>query len=79
MVNLTLSATERDVRTKLSYITPTSKFNRRYVAPGAEVNTGVYEDKDILIKDGRPEREKFTLDTSGFTLIDHSSQVFSFI
>jgi len=75
MVNVTLSANERDVHTKLSYITPTSKFNRRYVAPGAEVNTGVYEEKDILIKDGRPERAKFTLDTSGFALIDHNSKV----
>jgi hypothetical protein len=65
----------RDVATKLSYITPTSKFNRRYVAPGAEINTGVYEEKEVVIKDARPEKGEFTLDNAGFVLLDHTSKV----
>ena len=64
-----------DVPARLSFITPTSKFNRRYVAPGEEVNTGVYEDKDVLIRDARAKREKMSLDKNGFTLIDHKSKV----
>jgi hypothetical protein len=59
----------------LSFITPTSKFNRRYVAPGEEINTGIYEDKTVVIRDARPEKEKLTLEKNGFKLIDHKSKV----
>jgi len=65
----------RDVATKLTYITPTSKFNRRYVAPGEEINTGVYEDKNVTIRDARPKRQEFTLDKNGFALFEHHSKV----
>jgi hypothetical protein len=65
---------DRDVRATLTFITPTSKFNRRYVAPGEEINTGVYEDKKVVIKDARPTQKECTLDTTGFELIDHPSQ-----
>jgi hypothetical protein len=41
----------------------------------AEVNTGIYEDKTVIIKDARPNREQFTLDTGGFVLLDHTSKV----
>jgi len=44
------------------------------MAPMAEVNTGIYEDKTVIIKDARPNREMFTLDTSGFVLLDHTSK-----
>jgi len=66
---------EGDVATKLVYITSTSKFNRRYVAPGEEINTGVYEDKNVTIRDARSKRQEFTLDRNGFTLLDHHSKV----
>ena len=65
---------ERDVATKLVYITPTSKFNRRYVAPGEEINTGVYEDKNVTIRDARSKRPEFTLERNGFVLLDHHSK-----
>jgi hypothetical protein len=64
-----------DVVTKLTFITPTSKFNRRYVAPGEEVNTGVYEDRDVIVRDARAKTGEMTLDTNGFILIDHKSKV----
>jgi hypothetical protein len=59
----------------LSFITPTSKFNRRYVAPGEEINTGIYEDKKVVIRDARPEQGRLTLEKNGFKLIDHESKV----
>jgi hypothetical protein len=39
------------------------------------VNTGVYEDKDVLIRDARPKRAEITLEKNGFNLIDHKSKV----
>jgi len=66
---------DRDVVTKLTFITPTSKFNRRYVAPGEEVNTGVYEDRDVIVRDARAKTGEMTLDKNGFILIDHKSKV----
>jgi hypothetical protein len=68
-----------NVSTDLTFISPTSKFNRRYIAPAAEVNTGVYETHPVLIRDARAEREKFTLETSGFQLVDHVSKVPDFM
>jgi len=72
MVNATVS---RDVPTTLNFISPTSHFNRRYIAPSAEVNTGVYEEHKVVIKDARPNRSSFTFDTGGFVLADHKSNV----
>jgi hypothetical protein len=72
MVNATVP---RDVPTTLSFISPTSNFNIRYIAPSAEVNTGVYEEHKVVIKDARPNRSSFTLDTGGFVLADHKSNV----
>ena len=72
MVNATGS---RDVATTLSFITPTSDFNRRYIAPSDEVNTGVYNDYKVVIKDARPNRSSFTFDDGGFVLVDHKSNV----
>lgn len=77
MVNATSpSVTAYDVpAATLSFITPTSQFNRRYVAPGEEINTGVYEDKKVVIRDARPVQEELTLEKNGFKLIDHASKV----
>jgi hypothetical protein len=72
MVN---AAVTRDVPTTLSFISPTSNFNIRFIAPSAEVNTGVYEEHNVVIKDARPNRSSFTLDTCGFVLADHKSNV----
>jgi hypothetical protein len=66
----------RDVSATLKFITPTSKSNRRYVAPGQEAFTGVYEDKEVIIKDARPGRSDFSVETSGFALLHHESRVF---
>lgn len=75
MVNATAATARRDVPATLSFIRPDSKLNRRYIAPMAEINTGLYEDKTVVIRDARPDREKFTLDTGGFVLLDHTSKV----
>jgi len=64
-----------DIIATLNYITPTSKVNRRYVAPNAEINTGVYEAKTVIIKDARKGTDQFTLDTSGFTLVNNKTKV----
>ena len=72
MVN---ASVPRDVPTTLSFISPTSNFNIRFIAPSAEVNTGIYEEHNVVIKDARPNRSSFTLDTGGFVLADHKSNV----
>ncbi len=64
-----------DRRASLDYIKPSSKLNRRYVGPGAEFNTGEYESREVIIRDGRNTRDSFSIDKSGFFLEDHWSQV----
>lgn len=64
-----------DREATLEYIRPDSKVNRRYMTAGKEVNTGKYEKKRVLIRDGRPDLEKITLQTMGFHLMKHQSDV----
>lgn len=76
MVTAATVANNRDVSATLKFISPTSKSNRRYVAPSQEAFTGEYEDKKVIIKDARPGRSDFSVETSGFALLDHKSRVF---
>jgi hypothetical protein len=75
--NMATTLLEDHVRSSMSFILPTSDFNRRYMAPSQEVNTGVYQEHTVVVRDARPEASKFTLDTSGFTLAKHKSKVCS--
>jgi hypothetical protein len=65
----------RDVCSTLNFISPNSDFNRRYMAPMSEINTGVYEEHQIMIKDARCNPADFTLEKNGFTLVTHKSKV----
>jgi hypothetical protein len=62
----------------LNYLDPESTVLRRFTAPGRSVNTGSYRAYRMPIHDGRPIRDRFTLDGNGFALIDHRSAVTDF-
>jgi len=64
------------VRAALNYLRPGGPPNRRFVAPGAEMNTGSYVAVDVEIADARPIVP--TLASHGFALLDHSSAVGDF-
>jgi hypothetical protein len=70
--------TVRSVDTQITYLTPGSFINRRYAAPGVEVNTGTYQPYPVKVSDARPIREQFTLDSHGFVLAEHRSAVQNF-
>lgn len=63
---------------ELEFIRPDSALNRRFVAPGAELNTGRYERHRVCIRDARRADERLTLDRCGFELIHHESSVIDF-
>jgi len=63
------------VRATLNYLAPGSARNRLYVAPGDYLATARYEPRTVRIDSGRACREEFTLDRTGFTLLDHRSAV----
>ncbi len=71
-------ARTRTVEADINYLTADSHINRRWVAPGIEVNTGSFEPHRTPIGDARPQRERFTLDSHGFVLADHVSAVKDF-
>jgi hypothetical protein len=66
------------VSATLNYLAPWSKTNRLYVAPGGHMTTTQYAPRTVPIVNGRPFRDDFGLDTSGFTLLDHRSAVTDF-
>src|SRR5277367_2780623 len=45
---------DEGVEATVDYLVPGSRINRRYVAPGAELNTGRYAPHTIFIRNGRP-------------------------
>jgi hypothetical protein len=55
------------VQTKIDYLLPTSRINRRFWAPGEEYNTGEYAPYDVTISNARMAGP-FTLDQHGFEL-----------
>lgn len=69
----------RSVEAEVSYLAPGSFVNRRFVAPGAEVNTGTYETHRVRIRDGRPIKDRFDLERQGFVLAEHQSAVTDFL
>lgn len=66
------------VSAELNYLARGSRINRRYVAPGAELNTGQYERHRVLIHDGRPRQQAFSLDEHGFVIARRASAVADF-
>jgi len=62
-----------DVNGALNFIT--SKINRRYIAPGNELNAGTYETHVVPIGDARPTASDFELNKQGFVLNEHNSKV----
>jgi len=67
------------VATEITYLAPGSFINRRFVAPGREVNTGEYLPYPVIIRDARPRQSAFTLASHGFTLLQHRSAVRDFM
>jgi hypothetical protein len=68
----------RAVTGEFCYLAPESTVLRRFTAPGASVNTGIYRTHEMPIRNGRPVSDQFTLDRNGFALIGHASAVTDF-
>ena len=68
----------RVVEAPITYVSRSSKINRRWVSPGLDINTGTYETHLVSIRDGRPIQERFKLHEHGFQLISHTSAVADF-
>ena len=66
------------VEATVDYLVPSSRINRRYVAPGAELNTGRYAPHTVFIRNGRPVQGTLGLDTQGFVLAKQPSLVTDF-
>jgi hypothetical protein len=66
------------VNATVDYLVPGSRINRRYVAPGAELNTGRYAPHEVFIRNGRSVPRTLGLDTQGFVLANHPSLVANF-
>ena len=69
----------RTVGADINYLLPGGPaINRRFVSAGVEVNTGTYAPHTVKMRDARPIKDRFTLDKSGFVLLDSKSAVKDF-
>lgn len=73
-----IEATARQAPALIRYLGEGDFVTRRYVSQGAEINTGTYTDHAVVVRDGMPMRDHFTLDTHGFMLGRHHSAVRDF-
>ena len=69
-----MSKAGEELMARIDYLVPTSRINRRFWAPGAEYNTGVYASHEVTIRNARLAGP-FTLDEHGFCLAGHRSAV----
>lgn len=67
-----------DVRTTVNYLVPECPENRRYVCPGGALSTGQYAPYDVVVRDIRPVKEDYTLETKALELATCPIQVGSF-
>ena len=67
-----------DVRTIVNHILPESTENRRYVCPGGALSTGKYGTYEVVMRDVRPMKEEYTLESKGFELAICPTKVGSF-
>lgn len=70
--------TAREVKAQIRFVDPGDFVTRRYVSQGAEINTGTYSDHEVIVRDGMPMRDHFTLDTHGFMIAKLPSAVKDF-
>jgi hypothetical protein len=68
----------KSVLGELRYLAPESTMLRRFTAPGASINTGIYEPHVVPIHDGRPVQDSFRLDIQGFEVVRRPSAVADF-
>ncbi len=59
----------------IEYVSPSSRSNLRYVGDGREVNTGVFESRQVFMHDARRAAGPMRLETCGFELARHDSAV----
>ena len=69
-----MSHAAAEVQASIDYLVPTSRINRRFWAPGRELNTGVYAPYPVTIRNARLGGP-FTLDEHGFCLGRQASDI----
>jgi hypothetical protein len=69
-----MSQAAAEVQSMIDYLVPTSRINRRFWAPGKELNTGVYAPYPVTIRNARLAGP-FTLDAHGFCLGQHHTDI----
>ena len=69
-----MSQAGAEIHATIDYLVPTSRINRRFWAPGRELNTGVYAPYPVTIRNARLAGP-FTLDEHGFCLGRHHTEI----
>jgi hypothetical protein len=69
-----MSIAAAEVQSAIDYLLPTSRINRRFWAPGKELNTGVYAPYPVTVRNARLAGP-FTLDEHGFCLGHHHTDI----
>ncbi|WP_298171614.1 CmcJ/NvfI family oxidoreductase [Novosphingobium sp.] len=73
-----IEETARQAPALIRYLDEGEFVTRRYVSQGAEMNTGDYRDYAVVVRDGMPLRDHFSLDMHGFVIAKHETAIADF-
>lgn len=73
-----IEETARAAPALIRYLDEGEFVTRRYVSQGAEMNTGDYRDYPVVVRDGMPIRDHFSLDVHGFVIARHETAIADF-
>ncbi|WP_421837835.1 CmcJ/NvfI family oxidoreductase [Novosphingobium sp.] len=73
-----IEETAREAPALIRYLDEGDFVTRRYVSQGAEMNTGDYRDYPVVVRDGMPLRDHFSLDAHGFVIAKHETAIADF-
>jgi hypothetical protein len=73
-----IEETARAAPALIRYLDEGEFVTRRYVSQGAEMNTGDYRDYPVVVRDGMPLRDHFSLDVHGFRIAKHETAIADF-
>lgn len=63
---------------EIKYLDPYSRVSGLFVAPGVEVDAGSYTPYPVSIRNGRPVRERFTLEENAFAFVEQRCPIDDF-
>jgi hypothetical protein len=66
------------VEARIEYLSHDTRLSRHFLSPQGDLHTDHFEAYTVTIRNGRPLRDRFSLDEHGFMLVDYPTAIVDF-